>query len=438
MKRVIVMWALAASAADASLETIFNSLGSSTNVTHPGGYQDQAAGYYSGGGFAMRSKRTSFNPINVTLPSIKAGCGGIDAYMGSFSFMKADQLVKLLKSLGSQAASYAFQLALKTTAPQIENLLTQLRKMAMDMNNFMVEDCRMVESAFASILPKDSAMGQHACSDVLSHGGKEDWFGAKEKCKSHEAVKASTQDLKKANPDQLVGDYNLVWKAAQKSRVDDEEAAFIMTLTGTVISREERPASGGEAMYRTVFLEPSGSNAHHLNAYLKGGEVDLYRCDSDACLHPRLTKTPIAEATSLTFRVRRRIMDIEQKYRSKQAFSAEDTQFLNVISEKIPIYKYIQIASATGTYFLEEIVEVVALYVLLSHVEGISNDVLKWVEDLQSVQLADLDIKRFKESLQGLKSQLLVRLGALDQKIWSYQKKAKALEASLLSKEYLS
>lgn len=385
----------------------------------------------------MRSKKTSLNPINVSLPSIKAGCGGIDAYMGSFSFMKGDQLIKLLKNMGSQALSYAFQLAIKTTAPQIEALLAQLRKIAMEMNNFMIEDCRMIESAFAAILPKDSAMGEHACSDVLSHGGSEDWFGAKEKCKSHSVMKEQTAKVKEKNPDQLIGEYNLVWKAAKKASIPSNEASFIMSLTGTVISREEKPHEG-EPMYRTLFIEPSGSNTHHLSAYLKGGEYSQYACDSDTCLWPKLAKTSISEEQALLSRIRKRVGDITVKYQSEQTFSNDDIQFLNVISEKVPLYKYIQISVATGTHFLEEILESVALYVLLSHIESISQDVLRWVEDLHSVQMADLDIKTFKERVNALKNTLLSRIGLLDQKLWAFQKKAKVLESSLLSRGYLS
>ena len=50
--------------------------GMSANVTPPGNYQDQAAGYYSGGGYSMRTKRGSFQPFALTPASLKMGCGG--------------------------------------------------------------------------------------------------------------------------------------------------------------------------------------------------------------------------------------------------------------------------------------------------------------------------------------------------------------------------
>lgn len=100
--------------------------GMSTNVTKPGSYQDQAAGYYAAGGLSMRTSKTSFNPVSMTPPSLTMSCSGIDAYLGSFSLISGEELVQLMKNIGSQAKAYAFSLGLKTFAPQIENALKDL------------------------------------------------------------------------------------------------------------------------------------------------------------------------------------------------------------------------------------------------------------------------------------------------------------------------
>ncbi|KJV72912.1 conjugative relaxosome accessory transposon family protein [Orientia tsutsugamushi str. TA716] len=66
-------------------------------------------------------------------------CSGIDAYLGSFSVISGEELVQLMKNIGSQAKVYAFSLGLKTFAPQIENALKDLRNLAMEMNQFAKE-----------------------------------------------------------------------------------------------------------------------------------------------------------------------------------------------------------------------------------------------------------------------------------------------------------
>lgn len=84
-----------------NLKDVFE--GMSVNVTNPGSYHDQAAGYYAAGGLSMRTGKTAFNPISLTPPSLNMSCSGIDAYLGSFSIISGEELVQLMKNIGSQA-----------------------------------------------------------------------------------------------------------------------------------------------------------------------------------------------------------------------------------------------------------------------------------------------------------------------------------------------
>ena len=82
-----------------SMGDFWNDIGGSfSNSSEAGGYQLQGAGYYTGGSFTARSKVVSVNPVNITPPGIRAGCGGIDIYTGSFSHINTDQFIALLKS----------------------------------------------------------------------------------------------------------------------------------------------------------------------------------------------------------------------------------------------------------------------------------------------------------------------------------------------------
>jgi conjugative transfer pilus assembly protein TraH len=61
-----------------ALDDVFKNL--HTNRTTAGNFQDAAAGYYSGGGMAVRTKNTAINPLSMTPPSLSTGCGGIDHF----------------------------------------------------------------------------------------------------------------------------------------------------------------------------------------------------------------------------------------------------------------------------------------------------------------------------------------------------------------------
>ena len=47
-----------------------------------------------GGGYTMKTPNIRLTPFNVTAPSLKAGCGGIDMVFGSLGFLNKEQFVR--------------------------------------------------------------------------------------------------------------------------------------------------------------------------------------------------------------------------------------------------------------------------------------------------------------------------------------------------------
>jgi conjugative transfer pilus assembly protein TraH len=66
-----------------------------------------------GGNTSLRIPSTSVRPFHAQLPSIRAGCGGIDAFWGGFSMFDPDMLVQYAQNVLSAAPAYAFNLALQ-------------------------------------------------------------------------------------------------------------------------------------------------------------------------------------------------------------------------------------------------------------------------------------------------------------------------------------
>jgi len=86
----------------------FNTVGTSFNASGPGAYKDQAAGYYTGGSFFARNTVHTADLTSIRLPGYRAGCGGIDLYMGSLSFISSEELVRAFRAVASNIASYVF------------------------------------------------------------------------------------------------------------------------------------------------------------------------------------------------------------------------------------------------------------------------------------------------------------------------------------------
>ena len=123
---------------EADLKDFFESAGMHSNLNSPGVYQDQAAGYYTGGSFVARNAVKSAQLATVQMPGYRAGCGGIDAWAGGFSHISGQELVNMLRSVGSSAASYAFLLSLQTVSPQIYNIMNELNALATKANHLNI------------------------------------------------------------------------------------------------------------------------------------------------------------------------------------------------------------------------------------------------------------------------------------------------------------
>src|SRR5689334_2814452 len=95
---------------NSEMQQMFDALGTLGNVTSAGAFRGQAMDLYTGGSLMMRTPAKNYTLVNAQLPSLKAGCGGIDLFGGSFSFINKAQFVALLRNIGANAVGYAFKL----------------------------------------------------------------------------------------------------------------------------------------------------------------------------------------------------------------------------------------------------------------------------------------------------------------------------------------
>ncbi|BEH09855.1 hypothetical protein GSUET_14670 [Geobacter sulfurreducens subsp. ethanolicus] len=81
--------------------------------------------------------------------SIKSGCGGIDAFLGGFRFMNVDYLVQKLQRILSSTPAAAFDIAMKTLAPQVSDTIKSLEAIADRLNNIQLNDCKAAQALVA-------------------------------------------------------------------------------------------------------------------------------------------------------------------------------------------------------------------------------------------------------------------------------------------------
>ena len=395
-----------------SIQKMFESLGGEANVTSPGGFQDQAAGYYTGGGMVIRQKSKVVSPFNISLPHLGMGCGGIDMYFGSISAIKGEEMVQLLRSMAAGIPTYAFQLAMKTMAPQLENLMAQIRKYVQDINNMMVDSCQMSQNIVGGLMPTGTAASEIICQDAV-RGNGEDWFGARKHCQKDGATAGKTAEVRKKAPDLLQGEYNLTWHVLEKMpqyKDDKEFCYFIMTTIGTLISKREK-----DGRFKVHTIEGKGDQKSYITAYLKGGIAEGYACDeNDRCLNPKLAEFNIKEVDTMKARTSKMIKALFNKYVNDVKITESELAFLND-AVNLPVYRYIQVAAASGTRFImDDTSEYIAVSVLLTQFDKISSDVIEALDNLQSIQLESHTIDGFKKNIQSMRGHIQGLLSGAD------------------------
>jgi len=218
-----------------------------------------------------------------------------------------------------------------------------------------------------------------------------------------------------------MGEYNLVWHVLQNLsesqgnqnaaiyKNNKELAAFVMSVTGTLISRKE-----GDQM-RIHVIEPRADQKEFIGAYLKGGTASLLVCDEgEKCLSPKPSSVTIEDQieengithVTMKSKVINKIRVLRTKYRSKEALTADEISFLND-SVNLPVYKYIQVSVAAGTLFMmQDAAEYIAAMILLTQFDRVMSEVLEAVDALQKIQLEDTAIAEFKHNLQAARGRV--------------------------------
>lgn len=256
-----------------------------SNTTSPGAFETARRGVISGGSFMTRNKIMNTNIVNFQPPSFNGGCGGIDMFGGSFSFINKEQFVQLARTIASNAASYAFYVALDSMAPTVRTVIDGIQKKIQEFNQYFGNSCQLAKGiatdplgAFETARQVTGGLGKSI------KDGADDIFGTLTGSNGSTPTENPSDDIK----DTVQG--NIVWQALQKKGVSDwftyggktlNEA--ILSATGSVIVGKEEPADDGKGKAPKITPLPGGLVT--LEDLIDGKDVEFYSCSGD-CLDP--------------------------------------------------------------------------------------------------------------------------------------------------------
>jgi len=127
-----------------------------SNVTNPGAYHSQTRGGFVMGSIVARSPIRQVNLIAFDPPRINAGCGGIDLFGGSFSFINSDQLVALFRSVATNAVGALFYMAIQKIQPDLANLMSKFQSLIHALNLGNKNTCAIANSLVQTMFDPSS------------------------------------------------------------------------------------------------------------------------------------------------------------------------------------------------------------------------------------------------------------------------------------------
>jgi conjugative transfer pilus assembly protein TraH len=122
-------------------------------VTSPGYYQGQTRGYFTGGSYQARWHMNNESIIDFQPPRIESGCGGINLFGGSVSFLDADRLADKLQSILQAAPAVAIDMAMKTLCKECSETIRSLEQLSNNLNGMMQSDCQSAKDLAAKFMP---------------------------------------------------------------------------------------------------------------------------------------------------------------------------------------------------------------------------------------------------------------------------------------------
>lgn len=378
---------------NSDMNHFFDKLGFASNTSAPQVWQGQAAGYVTGGSVYARTSVRSIQLVSIQMPSLNAGCGGIDAYLGAFSFINGEQLQRLVKAIMSNAAGYAFDLALQTVVPEMKKAKDFLQQLANDINSLSASTCQTAQAIVGGIVPQFEEGQKKICQDIAGQTNMfADWAASRQGCTTGGGYKSVTDRAGEDKKDEVLRNKNLIWEALGDNALfsgDTTLREFAMSLSGTIIYDNDG---------KVTSLSPLVGNHDIITAMVNGGRAEVYHCDNSTCLNPSVTTLTISADNSLNGQVKTLLASIQSKAITDDPLTVKEQGF--IASTSVPVLRYLVDPQMLG----------VSTPVIIQLSEYITYDILmQYVQELIKQSRTMLGGRKYPEPVMKLLRESLVQ-----------------------------
>lgn len=407
------------------MANMFNSMGVGTQVTEAGAFHGQTGSLYTGGSLSMRAPVSDVSLLNIQLPSVTAGCGGIDFFGGAFSFANKEQFIQFTRNLGNNAAGVAFDLALKALDPMIQDAIGGIRDLVNRVNNANLNSCeaaKQIVGGAAGML--GSAINQNCRASAVQTGRAEDGSHSNWLCTYSNNLVAEADKMRNKNTPQDTISFtggNLTYEAIKRAygEPSQDDMNFYIALMGTAVFfppkeiNEEKVQAGSRIFPPKItsaeqLLKGKYGNEHHAR-YIT---IDLWECvDGEKRLKENCSEKRDQRIPSIRYNINQALQMMVNNIRRNSAWSMGDfnTAVKVVNNSSMPVLKMAVSDAYLGTSNLSKdaVIDAIAIdFVahILSKNERLMRSALGFYHKTDEV--ADQKANQLFQNLSELRKQI--------------------------------
>jgi conjugative transfer pilus assembly protein TraH len=419
------------------MQSWFNDIGVYGNLTGAQVLNGQTGTTFTGGNLYMRMPQRNYQLMNVALPSAKAGCGGIDLFAGSFSFINAEQLTAMLRNMANNAIGVAFQLAIESVSPELSDIMKWAQDLASKANNMSLNSCQMaqglVKAAWPDALQSEQVktkMGKMPDLNMATDSFQAFWKTLTDGPSTNQAENSQIAQQDPGTKASMVPT-NVVWEALKRmTNADDQIKLLMMSMTGTVTIEPingDNPNAKPKITYvpppeKIDFKDFIGDPAQ------PGKQINIFACGDDDCMN---IGTQTATALSFSKYAHDRIASIISKVQARQSQSLTSQEYAILQGTNIPLWKLISLTSAgpAAESMIDMASQAIAIDMAYTYFNEMSKELEKTVSGSRGISstVAAEQLKEFRERAFNVRQEAHAMLAAELKKVTAFAEMQQAV-----------
>lgn len=340
------------------MQSMFNQYGLLGDINGPGAFKGQSMNLYVGGEMHLRSPVQNYQLFSYQLPHFRAGCGGVDGFLGSFSYINKDQFKQLLQKVGSNTVGLLFQSALSSISPLIASKLEWLQKIIQDQGVFNKNSCQLASMLVDGLSGATGMNSYNSCVQTGMQLFNYDQNEASSICATNQnsvnaqARNSSNPQIKEIPPRNI----NIVWQALKNTSFSKTEKEMFMNISGTYVFR----VSGDDSQQAPapVYYPPTVTSITTLEmgnqASSTPGNIQIANwmtCADADCLSVNRGPLDIKPFTAM---IEEKLYSMASKIKTRSAPPTSDEIAL-VNHTALPVYKMLSVGASSPESDLHKI-----------------------------------------------------------------------------------